>query len=285
MSKNNQAAGKTFIFGEYTALYGSPALILTTPPYFTLTTTPANTLTSNIHPESPAGKFIVANIDFFQHLHVEFSDPYLPVGGFGASTAQFLLVYALKHPTIKDPKKLLLDYLEVAWDGTGNAPSGADLMAQYAGGITFFDKNKNILKSYPWPFPELEYGLIHTGNKIPTHTHLKKLPAFDRIALENIALHGINYFITANGTDWLESINHFADALDAQQLVAEHTLLLLDKLAACPDILAKKGCGALGADVILILFHKEKSANVLHFLKKNHFHLIQHGMRVGNSAF
>nr|WP_256594408.1 hypothetical protein [Legionella pneumophila] len=49
-----QIPAKTFLLGEYAAIAGEPAILLTTSPCFTLTLT-ENAKLEGIHPESPAG--------------------------------------------------------------------------------------------------------------------------------------------------------------------------------------------------------------------------------------
>lgn len=81
--------------GEYTALSGGPALLLTHGPYFECSFTSAATpMPLPFHPHSPAGLWADINDDdFFSKFNIEFTDPHKGSGGFGASTAQFIAVY------------------------------------------------------------------------------------------------------------------------------------------------------------------------------------------------
>lgn len=81
---------KTFLLGEYAALAGASAILLTTYPCFELTLTSKNNQLSEIHPKSPAGVW-------WQQQHLDhgliWNDPYTERGGLGASSAQFLASY------------------------------------------------------------------------------------------------------------------------------------------------------------------------------------------------
>ncbi len=87
--------GKTFLAGEYLALYEGPTLVFLSQPYFELSVNKGHGETAGIHKESPAGLFIRKHQEYFANFDLKFIDPYSGRGGFGASTAQFLGCYAL----------------------------------------------------------------------------------------------------------------------------------------------------------------------------------------------
>lgn len=274
---------KTFLLGEYVALKGGPAIILTTEQRFTLVVT--NQISDSIKVEginfeSPAGKLIKRDVDFYRNYHIQFIDPYHSLGGFGASSAQFVMLKALKqyanNKKINDID-LLNDYMTLAWDGKGMPPSGADLIAQLHGGICFFHKSEKKLQIFSWPFINLQFCLIHTGNKLATHTHLKELVNFNETKLEKIVQAGLESLRNSNDKGMIEAIRNYANMLQSQGLVAEQTQILLDQLSLNSNILAAKGCGALGTDVIFMLFNKQKQDDVISWLKQKKFNVIVYG--------
>ena len=276
---------KTFLLGEYVALKGGPTLILTTEPNFQLIAThnPDQRIENNqMHAESPAGKLRARDASFFQNYNLQFTDPYRTLGGFGASSAQFVMLYALKclicESQINDAE-MLKDYETLAWNGEGLAPSGADLIAQKHGGLCFFHKSIGKVQTYAWPFPELEYGLIHTGHKLATHSHLQQLTNLRTHDLEKIVIAGWESLQEHNSSCFIAAINHYASALQAQALVAKSTQEILKKLTAHPKILAAKGCGALGADVVLFLYASEQRDRLIGWLKPK-WNLITFGHQV-----
>ena len=100
-----QIPGKTFFFGEYAALVGGSALLLTTRPGFEMNVHESIHSTSNpFHPESPAGLYFNQHEKFFQNWSIAFVDHYQGRGGFGASTAQFLGL-ALFRKQIQTPNE------------------------------------------------------------------------------------------------------------------------------------------------------------------------------------
>lgn len=246
---------KTFLSGEYVALKGGPAVILTTTPCFEVTQT-EDVRESNLHPSSPAGRYLQALGD----KGVHFNDPYQGLGGLGASSAQFVGVYQGKHARVDDGR-LLEAYFDVAWQGTGARPSGYDVLAQARSGCVCIHRNAGVIEHMPWPFTEIGFVIVHTGKKLATHTHLESLETLDYSHLDAAALAVFNAFRTANAAALPEAVNAFQEALTQSALTAPHSLQALNTLGIYPEVLAAKACGAMGADTLLLLTaaHTEQS--------------------------
>lgn len=278
---------KTFFLGEYLALFGGPALLINTTPRFGLHTIfnnkPEYIICRGINPHSPAGKFFNDHRDLLRDYGFEFRDPHIGHGGFGASSSQFLLFYVfvqwLKKSYLIDLKtidisELLKSYLHYAWDGTGIAPSGADLVAQLNGKITYFHKEKNILETLDWNFPNLEFLVIRTGNKIATHQHLRTFNEIPISRFEESVLLAKDAFSQQDETKLITAIQQFADELARLNFIAEPTKAILTKMQADCPIVAAKGCGALGADVILAFCYKNNLMQLLDWAELNQLAII-----------
>jgi mevalonate kinase len=231
---------KTFLVGEYIVLQGGPAILLSTPPCFEV-------ITENN----------------------QFIDPYLGLGGFGASSAKFVL--AEKAKGHDDPWGIWRSYRE-----SGLLGSGADVVAQIVGGIVFFHANKNIIEKLSWPFNDLAVALIHTGKKLLTHDHLANLTLQNSaiIALDQFVIAAYQAIKTGNHSHLLQSINHYADKLLDLGFVAEHTQQLLQTLQAREDVLACKGCGAMGSDVVLAIIPTQQQQEFVAWAVKEQLHLV-----------
>lgn len=279
---------KTFLLGEYLALKGGPALVLTTNPPFQLLVRPNESdklSVEGITQNSPAYLLINSDKAFFRQFHLQFIDPYQQIGGFGASTAAFLLMSALKRHLLSlgfAEEHLLQEYLQYAWTGEGIPPSGVDLLAQLRGQVFFHHKKTKQMHHFSWPFYNLRFCLIHTGNKLATHQHLKKLTDFNDEGLEDCVLLGMQALIEKNANQFIQAINQYAIALQARNLVASHTTILREQLMSDPDIVASKGCGALGSDVILVLYFREKQRQVLTHIKNLNLKIINDGIHVAD---
>lgn len=245
---------KTFLLGEYAAVDEASAIVLTTLPCFELTLNEEKRL-QGIHPDSPAGLW------WHQQKHKNhgliWSDPYKGCGGLGASSAQFLGAYLAscylknKVPTVQE---MLNEYYQVSWTGTGLRPSGYDVLAQSQSACVFINKQKHLLKSYPWVFKDLSFILLHTGTKLATHNHLQDSTLPTQIEfLSTIVDEAQKGFEQGNSDLLISAINQYHQKLTELNLVAQHSLELIRKLKAYPEVKAIKGCGALGADVLLIL--------------------------------
>jgi len=231
---------KTFLLGEYAVLNGGPAILLATEPYFE-----------------------------WENNH--FKDPYQGKGGFGASGAKF--VFKMFQENCFDALSALKKY-----QSTEHSGSGADVICQYTGGVTFYHPQKKIEKLF-WPFNDLFIVLIHSGFKINTHEHLNDLNMrqFDSASLENIVLKAYKAILENQQNNFIQSINHYYQKLIELQLTCENTLNLIQKIKRFPNILAIKGCGALGADVILAAIHQEHCPHFLKFCHEENLQVIYSG--------
>lgn len=267
--------GKTFLLGEYVVLDGGPGLMLTTPPYFEMHLRDKPQLPSvpnpAFHPQSPAGLWIEKNSDFFKQYHLDFFDPHEGKGGFGASSAQFISVYAALHSiekTAHGMEKLLADYFSVVKSTEGVLPSGADLVAQVCKDITYWHRAEQQLDQVTWPFQQLSYCLIRTGYKCATHQSLKKLPPDALVEMSDLVKQGYAAFRSADSLALVNAVNEYAAWMKRVNCVVATTEDLLQFFASSRLIEAAKGCGALGADVILVLLATEKLPSFLAWLQE-----------------
>lgn len=269
--------GKTFLFGEYLATQGGPSLIFTSTPLFKLQCIQSLSPSLPFHPESPAGKFHKTYEKKLQNYHFSFINPY-GLGGLGASTAEFLSLYLFTKQllTLPDLKNHELVTLYQSFNSSkGTLPSGADLIAQYHTGISYFNPAQKKQCSHLWPFETLSLLLFHTNQKLATHEHLKSLTLNDIIPeLKTIAESTYKAFQKGEEKTFTEGIQHYGKALESSKLIAPHTQKILKKIQNDPNILASKGCGALGADVILIVCRPQHKEAITQQFKHNNLPFI-----------
>ena len=268
---------KTFLIGEYAALAGESAILLTTTPHFELSLTD-NPGLHGIHPDSPAGIWW-RQCDALSNFGVHWQDPYQGLGGMGASSAQFIGVYkaslALTGQSL-NPEQLLADYRSITHAETGISPSGYDVLAQLQQGCVYINRENHVYESYPWPFQDLGYILVHTQHKLATHQHLQTLPPLSTI--EDLVALVASAKIACNHQDsqrFIDAINAYHLALCERSWVAPHALALIARLQKFPDILAVKGCGALGADVLLVLVAELQREQQVHLLATHDFKILK----------
>lgn len=261
--------GKTFLTGEYIALQGEPSLIFSSQPMFELSVsfvTDAEQAAFPFHPDSPAGcwfekyKMILGRFDF------TFNNPY-QVGGLGASSAEFLALYRLTQHLLKKeilhPTQIITDYHSVL-PAQAFKPSGADIIGQYCQGVTIYRPNENRFYAMDWQFDDLSLLLFHTGKKLATHEHLSTFNLrFSADELIHCSASAIAAYENRRVDGFIEAIQSYGQLLKHQHLLAEHSQLLLEKIDRLPQVLASKGCGAMGADVLLVLCESKKSQDVI----------------------
>jgi len=245
---------KTFFLGEYAAIAGAPAIILTTDPCFELTLTDIPGL-QGIHPDSPAGQLWTQQGQ--SDMGLSWYDPYNGCGGLGASSAQWLGAYHAIHHLQKKTMcrdDMLTAYFKSAWQGVGIRPSGYDVLAQSLHGCVYIHREQEQCLTYAWPFDDLAFILLHTGKKLATHHHLESLTMTTNIEpLVAIVESAKSAFELADSARIIDSVNAYHQCLLQQNLVANHSLSLIESLKKNRDVLAIKGCGAMGADVLLLL--------------------------------
>ena len=254
------APSKTFLIGEYLAVRGGPSIVLNTFPRFELEVHPADSLVlKGIPTASPAARFIDAqntesqgNIKF----SFEFRDPHLGKGGFGASSAQFALCYRFFYPNCS-AQELLQEYRTFAASGRGVLPSGADVMAQSFGcGLSLVEGH--AVSQLDWPFADFGLLLVRTGKKVATHEHLAQLKIGDVSGWSEGVSKCWQSLRMRNEQQFVECVHDYRLKLESRGWIAETTREILEQISNWPGVLAAKGCGALGADVVMIVAETEK---------------------------
>lgn len=251
---------KTFLLGEYAVLRGAPALLLGHAPFFEAEISPSPGAGTAFHPESPAGTWLAKHP--FEGC-IQFRDPHHGKGGFGGSGAEFLSAWAAEQevPSVTAPRAI---FAWGAWEESRSLPgagSGADILTQAFGvnrAEAFFLEVDLADRQLHEIFPRKHQGrlaLFHTGRKLATHA--AQAPA--SLPLEEMADCVYQAGTALEGgavRSFAEAVNRYAEILARLGLVAEHTAQALPGLRALPGVLAAKGCGAMGADVILAV-HEE----------------------------
>lgn len=260
---------KSFLVGEYAVLSGGPGAVLVTEPMFQLTTM----LESNdegqkaFDPNSPAGKYIQAHPEL-THMNWHLQDPHDSKGGFGASTAAYGAVFQYHHqldPTSIDihiAKEIIDEYQHYAYMGEGPKPSGADLIAQILGKHCIFHREADLLTTFEWPFEQWAFELKHTGYKLPTHEHLFQSRYQPDRALIQWAGACCDAILNRDPSAFVHSLERFVQRQIELGLVTEHSQQLIKTINQktinqSPNVIIAKGCGAMGADVILTIYEEK----------------------------
>ncbi|MEE9452352.1 MAG: hypothetical protein V3V61_06320 [Gammaproteobacteria bacterium] len=262
---------KTFLLGEYLALCGGASLIVNTEARFSLTVksqSPGEII--GISSQGPARQLLQTHAALFKPFKLNFTDPYAKAGGLGASSAQFLLCYAL-HEYVSRGSILsantieidrLLQHYHSCCDIVGKyKPSGHDLIAQLKGDLCYFHPRENKPESYAWPFKEIGFYLLRSGTKIATHEHLAQLQPFDAHDLNICMQQAMQAFHDQDPLNFIVAVNQYGQLLQQLGFVSVHTQALLRTIHSHKAVRATKGCGALGADIILVLIDKNKKSD------------------------
>lgn len=260
------AGSKTFLVGEYSVLFGGSAVVLSTEPYFTLRHDVGSTNLGGINELSPAGKLYKKHQYLFENLSLTFIDPYNGSGGFGASSAQFALLYKLmlqlsnREFCIKD---FLQEYRSFVPDN-GVLPSGADCVCQFLNHHIYFDSKTCTAESIEFNLPNIAFAIFKTNFKVATHEHLRTLHSdFDISELQQCTQNVANGLKTKNEKLVINGINDFFQHLCEMNLILPQTKEIVSQLKKDSVILAAKGCGALGADTVIVLYEKDAKNRVI----------------------
>lgn len=258
---------KTFLVGEYAAVLGGPAILLTTTPCFEVALVDGEHH-EGLHPDSPAGQWWASHRVPGKSLI--WQDPYEGLGGLGASSAQFLGTYlASCHLLDRQPShKVLLDaYYQCSWRGEGLRPSGYDVLAQSQSRCVYIHRDQGIIQSMDWAFDDLAFLLVHSGQKLMTHYHLKHVSLPDSIQeLSAVAELAKTAFEERSSEQLIRAVDAYQAQLMKRNLVAQHSIEYLRILKENKHILTAKGCGAMGADVLLLIVETNALAQVGQYL-------------------
>lgn len=248
---------KTFLLGEYAVLQGGRALLLGHPPLFRCAIE-EGAGASPFHAESPAGRWLAAHP---AASRLAFEDPHKGKGGFGGSGAEFLCAWAassgVEAPRPEDPHAI---FAWNAWEdsrGLGGAGSGADILTQ-AFGVSreapFFLHVDLAGRSLTELFPARaggELSLFHTGKKLATHE--QKAPASLPMAeLEALTEGAREQLESGLFRAFAGTLTAYGEKLASLGLLAPHSAQALSGLKGMPGVLGAKGCGAMGADVLVV---------------------------------
>tara|TARA_B110000459_G_scaffold202167_1_gene254582 strand:- start:4498 stop:5400 length:903 start_codon:yes stop_codon:yes gene_type:complete len=264
---------KTFVLGEYSVTQDGRAIILLSEPCFEAnfyadddggprSLSPRSLSLRGVSP--PIAKFINLHPKELANKRCDFIDPYKGIGGFGASSAEFLawikyyyflcgIEFDLANP--QHYQQALEYFVACSSGGSGTAPSGADMIAQNSNRLAFVNLPEKGLKTIAWPFADLVLCLAHTKNKVATYLHLARLkPGFEFTLLsENVAK--FNNAVDSNSEDGvIQSINSSCAELDRLGFLHPRSGAVINSALKHDFCLAAKGCGAMGSDVILFVF-------------------------------
>ena len=269
---------KTFLAGEYAVLAGGPAVVLATEPRFeVIISTPGEGRLENVHRNSPAGLWARWNKETFQNIDFKFTDPHEGRGGFGASSAQFLLTWIWNQlestPFSRlsegvDIQQVVKDYLSL-FEDVSTKPSGADVVAQSAGGLSLVSMNPLEVESVDWPFEDLDFLVVPTGNKVATHEHLSNLETRGLDQLKVLSTDVCRTLKKGDREGFLSSVAGFGKELESQGKTIDATKEILNHWKGKDGVLVAKGCGALGADSFVLIVEKEKSLAIREELNSN----------------
>jgi mevalonate kinase len=268
------APSKTFLTGEYAVLAGAPALIINTQPRFELVAQKVGLVRDEailgIPPDSPADRWLKQREPLLQGWSLDFKDPHKGRGGFGASSAQFLLVHAFTtylqrsfEHWDEDAGDLWNDYQTL----TKFSGSGADVLAQLSGGIARTELKPVETEAEDWPYPEIGFMILRTGKKVATHEHLRSVDRSKLTPLLPMAVSCYEAFDTEPSETFLSHVARYAKTLRELELQAPETLKMLSKFEAEEWCLVSKGCGAYGADTGIVFYPSESRREVMQFAR------------------
>lgn len=266
----------------------APAVLVNTKPRFCFKVEEGGN-SEGFHPDSPAGQWLKKHSQ--RQYCIKAYDPYNSQGGFGFSSAQFCLVYLLskmlgEKKVLKENQIPEINLLQM-WEDYGNLnfkghiPSGADVISQWVGKVCLFSPDPFYVSAMDWPFKDLNFFLIQTGVKLNTWEHLKEIKSSDFSELVDIAKGAILSIKNKNEKDFVLAINNYSACLKKKSLLHNNTSLLLNEIKKIKPVIAAKGCGAMGAEVVVVFFHSKDQSVVESALKEHSIVAHREGLTCG----
>lgn len=265
---------KTFLLGEYVALAGGPAILVSHAPCFEVDFLESSSAQIPFHPESPAGIWVDLHEELFTSVAIQFRDPYEGAGGFGASTAQFIAVYLyvlhkgglLKNGLqLNDMQKwaIVEDYKNL-FEDQDVPPSGYDVLSQLSGGIQIIEAQKQKISSGSWLFTDVAVSIYKTSQKIATHDHLNDLEVSERTLkeLELCTRLSLEALQEQKKEEFFKAVKQFTQVQQKAGLLSVETSAIVESWSQKPGVLAVRGCGAMGADVVVVFKNKDTQLEI-----------------------
>lgn len=232
---------KTFLFGEYAVLGGGDAIVLATPPFFEIID-----LEKKHHDKSIAFDML----NGAQTLSISDSHRFKGLGRSGAEcTASWL------ESAKKESLSSLLKSFYLSKKNLNVTASGADIMCNYLGHCTNFREKS----SSKWPFPEIDIGIFSTG--ISHHTHNSQLYANQNLVRQSEFC--IKAWLQKDFSGLIESIKKYQLLMYESNVLLSEVKRVVEKLYMLDGVVLAKGCGALGADIILTLSCISKQSRLI----------------------
>lgn len=257
---------KTFLFGEYAILFGGDAYVLAHKPFFS-----ESESSSKVHPKSPTGKLLAQNNKPYE---LSLFDPHDKKGGFGRSTAEFVLgLKTLSESfSLEEAFKKYLSFFK----NQRVEPSGADFLVQFSAKSALVKKEPFSFSPLKWPFDKVSILICHTNNKVETHEHLNQdLSTLNFTSLIKVSADCRESLKNADFNTFLESLKEFSTELKSLGLLHSHSAYLMSVLNQREEVLFARGCGAYGADVVAILINENiKTQSLSSLLKELNLDLV-----------
>ena len=147
------------------------------------------------------------------------------------------------------------------------APSGADVVSQWTGDVCLFTLDPFKAESIKWPDWDLDFLILGTGKILNTWEHLRNLKNQDFSDLKKWAVQAVQAVQNADQKVFIRAIREYSFILDQKGLVDFTVKKMLSQFKKNKNILTAKGCGALGAEALVIFFRKNSKEEVIKFLQ------------------
>ena len=295
--------GKVILLGEYAVLTRLPALVAAIGPRFELEVTSGDPESNSKEvttgrPGSPLERLQSwAKEKKWPELSFRIKDPHRCAGGFGASTAEFALAYQAYGDAMelltrtRDWKQGLALYRELM-STEPLVPSGADLVAQWQGGVTHFNPAQStctdVSKNFDWSCILVFSATQIKGRKVPTHQHLDLLskqgfPQSHSHLLESLARiteEGVGAVTQGDPKKLGQALDAYAECLRKVDLEIPAAYEDRKVLREFSGVLGVKGAGALQSDVLLVVIDETGSnrSKVVEAAEKRGLILVQDGI-------
>jgi mevalonate kinase len=277
---------KVFLLGEYLVLQKGPALVATVAPRFKLKVTDENRNHLNPICELPSTHPVSKLKDWMDskngsQFNFKFEDPFDGKGGFGASSALFGLVYyahSVSQGSSLGAKKDWQDawnlYREFNFD-RDVPPSGADLVAQWNGGVVWVNLDsenlnssgavKNTVKKMDWSKMLVFSATDIEGRKTATHDHLDSELLWNKIEkirpeLFKIVEEAKLHLETGDSNHFGPLLTEYAEILNKAGLECREAQEDREVISKLNGVLGVKGCGAKLSDGMIVLMDNDASS-------------------------
>jgi len=138
--------------------------------------------------------------------------------------------------------------------------------SQIVGRVCSFQSQPFFCEPLEWNFPEIDFLIVQTGQKVNTHEHLQNLDAKEVNLFRRLGEKLVDEYSNKDWENFCKGVFEYCSLLKKSGYILAESEEIAENIRKNNKVLLVKPCGAKGADTLLVFFAKEDRAEVKSWL-------------------